>query len=156
MEQAPAIQHRKGGTIVSTPSDREKRLCEMFDSYCKSVQDNTSKYLLRKMATRAQREGSVDPDTFIDLIPQEDEYPSHSFIVFADELTCTVSDEIVYESLMSMPEKQRKVLILDFWHNWKDKQISEYLEVTLRTVYNLRQRAYKTIQRFYDEKGQEL
>jgi DNA-directed RNA polymerase specialized sigma24 family protein len=57
---------------------------------------------------------------------------------------------------MSMPEKQRKVLILDFWHDWKDKQIAEYLEVTLRMVYNLRQRAYRTIRRFHDEKGQEL
>ena len=156
MEQAPAIQHRKGVTIMSAPSDREKRLCEMFDSYCKSVQDNTSKYLLRKMTTRAQREGIYDPDTIIDLFPQEDEYPSDRFIVFADELTCVVSNEILYKALMSMPEKQRKVLILDFWHDWKDKQIAEYLEVTLRTVYNLRQRAYKTIQRFYDEKGQDL
>lgn len=30
---------------MSTPSDREKRLCEMFDSYCKSVLGNTSKYM---------------------------------------------------------------------------------------------------------------
>jgi len=156
MERAQAIQHRKGVTIMSAPSDREKRLCEMFDSYCKSAQDNTSKYLLRKMATRAQREEIHDPDVMIGLFPQEDEYPSHRFIVFADELTCVVSNEIIYKALMSMPEKQRKVLILDFWHDWKDKQIAEYLEVTLRTVYNLRQRAYRTIQRFHDEKGQEL
>jgi hypothetical protein len=65
---------------MSTPSDREKRLCEMFDSYCKSVLDNTSKYLLRKMATRAQREGIQDPNVIIDLLPQKDEYPSDRFI----------------------------------------------------------------------------
>lgn len=141
---------------MSAPTDRDKRLCQMFDSYCKSVQDNTGKYLRRKGGIRAQREEIIDIDTLIDLFPQEDEYPSDIFIVFADELTCMVSNEIVYKALMSMPEKQRKVLILDFWHDWKDKQIAEYLEVTLRTVYNLRQRAYKTIQRFYDEKGQEL
>lgn len=141
---------------MSTPSEREKRLCEMFDSYCKSVLDNTSKYLLRKTGTRAQREEIHDPDAMIDLFPQEDEYPSNRFIVFADELTCEVHSETVYKALMSMPEKQRKVLILDFWHDWQDKQIAEYLEVTLRTVYNLRQRAYRTIRRFHDEKGQEL
>ena len=33
---------------MSTPTDRDKRLFQMFDSYCKSVQDNTAKYLRRK------------------------------------------------------------------------------------------------------------
>jgi DNA-directed RNA polymerase specialized sigma24 family protein len=111
---------------MSTPSEREKRLCEMFDSYCKSVLGNTSKYLLRKMATHAQREEIHDPDVIIDLLPQKDEYPSDRFIVFADELTCEVHSETVYQALMSMPEKQRKVLILDFWHDWQDKQIQPY------------------------------
>ena len=141
---------------MSTPTDRDKRLCQMFDSYFKSVQDNTGKYLMRKGSLRAQREEIVDSSALIDLLPQEDEYPSDRFIVFADELTCMVSNKILYEALMSMTEKQRKVLILGFWHDWKDKQIAEYLEVTLRTVYNLLQRAYRTIQRFDDEKGQEL
>ncbi|MHB8066007.1 MAG: hypothetical protein ACYDG2_25880 [Ruminiclostridium sp.] len=85
---------------MSTPSGREKRLCERFDSYCKSVLGNTSKYLLRKMATRAQREGVHDPDVIIDLFIQKDEYPSVRFRVFADELTCEVHSETVYQVLM--------------------------------------------------------
>jgi len=48
-----------------------------------------------------------------------------------------VSNGILYKALMSMPEEQRKVFILDFWHDWQDKQIAEYLEVILRTVYNI-------------------
>ena len=93
---------------MSAPSDREKRLFEMFDGYCKFALDNTSKYLLRKMGTRAQREEIHDTDVMIGLFSQEDEYPSHRFIVFADELTCMVSYEILYKAFMSMPEKQQR------------------------------------------------
>jgi len=54
---------------MSTPTDRDKRLCQMFDSYCKSVQDNTAKYLRRKGGIRVQREEIIDIDTLIDLLP---------------------------------------------------------------------------------------
>lgn len=128
----------------------------MFDSYCKSVQDNTVKYLRRKGGIRAQREETIDIDTLIDLLPYEDDYSSHKFMIFADELSCEINSELLYNAFLSMPVNQRKVLILDFWHNWKDKQISEYLEVTLRTVYNLRQRAYRTIQLLNDQEKQRL
>lgn len=138
---------------MSTPIDREKRLCQMFDSYCKSVLENTSKYLWRKAGLHSQREEIVDIAVIADLLPQRDNYPSHRFIIFADELSCEVENEFVYNAFMLMTDKERKVLILDFWKGWKDKQISEYLGVTVRTVYNLRQRAYKTIRRLYDQKG---
>ena len=51
---------------MSAPIDRDKRLCQMFDSYCKSVQDNTARYLRRKGGIRTQREEIIDIDTMID------------------------------------------------------------------------------------------
>lgn len=141
---------------MSAPSGRDKRLCEMFDSYCKSVQDNTAKYLQRKGGVRAQREEIVNPDAMIDLYSHEDEYSSHRFMIFADELSCEINSELLYNAFLSMPVSQRKVLILDFWKGWKDQKIAEYLEVSVRTVYNLRQRAYRTIRRFHDHMEQRL
>ena len=141
---------------MSAPTDRDKRLCQMFDSYCKSVQDNTAKYLRRKGGIRAQREEIIDIDTLIDLLPYEDDYSSHRFMVFADELSCEINSELLYNAFLSMPLNQRKVLILDFWKGWGDQKIAEYLEVSVRTVYNLRQRAYRTIQLLNDQKKQRL
>ncbi|APM37943.1 hypothetical protein [Clostridium kluyveri] len=83
---------------MSAPTDREKRLCQMFDSYCKPVQDNTDKYLRCKGGIPAQREEIIDIDTMIDLLPYEDEYASHRFMIFADELSCEISDELLYKS----------------------------------------------------------
>lgn len=61
-----------------------------------------------------------------------------------------VESETLYKALKSLPEKQRDVLLLDFWNNLTDGEIAERLEVTTRTVYNLRQRAYKAIRKFYE------
>lgn len=141
---------------MSTPTDRDARLCQMFDSYCKSVQDNTAKYLRRKGGIRTQREETIDIDTLIDLLPYEDDYSSHKFMVFADELFSEINSELLYNAFLSMPVNQRKVLILDFWKGWGDQKIAEYLEVSVRTVYNLRQRAYQKIRLLNDQKKQRL
>lgn len=60
-----------------------------------------------------------------------------------------MESETLYEALKSLPEKQRNVLLLDFWRNLSDGEIAERLEVTTRTVYNLRHRAYQAIKKFY-------
>lgn len=136
---------------MSEPLSREERLCAMFDSYCKSVLDNTSKHLLRQMMKQAEREGVADSDAFTDTLSQEDEYPSDSFVIYAEELSCSVSSSTLYAAFLSMPLQQRKVLILDFWEMWKDKEIADYIGVSVRTVYNLRQRAYRTVKAFYEK-----
>ena len=56
---------------------------------------------------------------------------------------------------MSLPEKQRKVLLFDFWYAWTDGEIAARMEVTTRTVYNLWQRAFKAIRTFYGRKRSE-
>lgn len=63
--------------------------------------------------------------------------------------------ETLYKALCSLPEKQRKVLLFDFWGALPDGEIAARMEVTTRTVYNLRQRAFKTIKTFYEQGSSE-
>lgn len=136
---------------MSEPLTREERLCAMFDSYCKSVLDNTSKHLRRQMMKQAEQDGIAVSDAFQDLLSREDDYPSDSFVIYADDLLCSVSSSTLNAAFLSMPLQQRKVLILDFWESWKDREIADYMGVSVRTVYNLRQRAYRTIKTFYEK-----
>ena len=89
-------------------------------------------------------------DYLFELLGHKDAYPSDSFVLDADGHSCVVESETLYEALKSLPEKQRKVLLLDFWRNLTDGEIAERLEVTTRTVYNLRHRAYQAIKKFYE------
>lgn len=133
---------------MSEPLTREERLCAMFDSYCKSVIDNTSKHLHRQRVKQADQNGTL---AFNGVLTIEDAYPSDNFVIYADELFCSINSSILHAAFLSMPLEQRKVLILDFWESMKDKEIAYYMKISVRTVYNLRQRAYRTIKAFYEK-----
>lgn len=67
--------------------------------------------------------------------------------------SCVVESEILFEALKTLPAEQREVILYDFWLELKDREIAERLEVTVRTVYNLRQRAFKKIKTYYEIHG---
>lgn len=140
---------------MSAPSNKAERLCAMFDSYCKTVLRNESRDIKRALVRRSKRELAMDePMQYIfDLISHEDTYPSEQLTLHADRFSCEVYRDSLYEAMLSLPERQRLVLILGFWHRWTDEKISRYMEVTPRTVYNLRQRAFQAIRNFYEQQG---
>lgn len=140
---------------MSAPSNKAEGLCAMFDSYCKTVLRNESRDIKRALARRSKRELAMDePMQYLfDLIGHEDTYPSDQLTLYADKFSGVVHRDTLYEAMLSLPERQRTVLILGFWHQWTDEEISRYLEVTPRTVYNLRQRAFNKIRNFYEQKG---
>lgn len=128
----------------------ENRICGMFDSFCKTVSRNYYRDLLRAEKRRDKYLAEEPADYILELLGHEDSYPFESFVLYAGGYSCVVESETLYKALLSLPEKQREVLLLDFWHDLTDREIAEELEVTTRTVYNLRQRAYKAIRKFYE------
>lgn len=125
------------------------RICEMFDSFCKTVSRNYYRDLLRAEKRRNDHYKEEPVEYLFELLGHRDDYPSDSFVLYADGDSCVVESEILYEALKSLPEKQQTVLLLDFWRNLPDWEIAKRLEVTTRTVYNLRRRAYQAIKKFY-------
>ena len=127
----------------------DERICAMFDSFCKTVSRNCVRNL-RKAEENHDKYFVDEPvEYLLELLSHKDKYSSDSYVLYVDGHSCVVENETLYKALRSLPEKQRKVLLLDFWRDFSDKEISTYLEVTTRTVYNLRQRAFKTIREYY-------
>lgn len=140
---------------MTAPSNYEKRLIAMFDSFSKTVVRNFSRNLKRADHNRDKHFSEEPIDYILDLLSHEDRYPSDHFVLCADELSCVVYSETLYKALLSLPEKQRNVLLFDFWGALSDREIAERMEVTTRTVYNLRQRAFKAIRQFYEQGSSE-
>lgn len=134
---------------MPSPSD-EKRICAMFDSFTKMVSRNYVRNLDRAEANRDKHYSDEPAEYILELLGRKDSYPSESFVLYAGGHSYTVESETLYKALLSLPEKQRSVLLLDFWRDLTDGEIAEELEVTTRTVYNLRQRAYKAIRKFHE------
>lgn len=127
----------------------EDRICAMFDSFSKTASRNYYRDLLRAEKRRDSHYHEEPVEYLLELLGHRDAYPSDSFVLYVDGHSCVVESETLYEALKSLPEKQWDVLLLDFWHNLTDGEIAERLEVTTRTVYNLRHRAYRAIRKFY-------
>lgn len=136
-----------------TPPSRMERLCAMFDSYCKTVLRNASRNIKRIQANRKKHVVMADEQIqyLFDQQSSEDTYSFFDLIIYADKFCCVVFNEILYKSMLALPEQQRMVLMLDFWHGWTDEKIAEYMLMTARTVYNLRQRAFKAIKSYFEK-----
>ena len=132
-----------------SPSN-EDRICAMFDSFSKTTSRNYFKDLLRAEKRRDKNYQEEPVEYILELLSREDTYPSDFFVLYVDGNSCVVESETLYKALQSLPEKQRTVLLLDFWRNFTDEEIAKRLEVTTRTVYNLRHRAYQAIKKFYE------
>lgn len=128
----------------------EDRICAMFDFFSKIASRNYYRDLLRAEKRRDSHYHEEPVEYLLELLGHRDAYPSDSFVLYVDGHSCVVESETLYKALQSLPEKQRTVLLLDFWRSFTDEEIAKRLEVTTRTVYNLRQRAYKAIRKFYE------
>lgn len=139
---------------MPSPSN-EDCICAMFDSFSKTVSRNFVRNLDRAEGNRDKHFAEEPADYILELLGHEDKYPSESFVLYAGGHSCVVESETLYKALLSLPEKQRNVLLLDFWGDLSDREISEKMEVTPRTVYNLRQRAFSKIREFYEKRGRD-
>ena len=141
---------------MTPPSDREIALCKMFESFCITAIRNYSRNLKRAMRNRQKHDGTGEESVeyLIGLLSSEDRYASEQFVLDVDGLPCVLENELLYNALQSLPDQERRVILYDFWYDWKDREISEKLEVTVRTVYNLRERAFKKIRTYYELYGQ--
>ena len=140
---------------MNAPSDYEKRIVAMVDSFTKTVARNFSRNLKRAKANREKHFSDEPIDYLLELLSHDDGYPSDHFVLYADELSCVVHSETLYKALSSLKEKQRKVLLFDFWGSFTDREIAKRMEVTPRTVYNLRQRAFQAIKNYYEQGSSE-
>lgn len=139
---------------MPSPS-REKRICAMVDSYIKTVSRNYVRNLDRAEANRDKHFADEPVEYILEMLGRKDNYSSDTFVLYADEYSCAVESETLYKALQSLPEKLRNVLLLDFWCNLTDEEISKRMEVTTRTVYNLRRRAYSKVREFYEKRGRD-
>ena len=137
---------------MPSPSN-EDCICAMFDSFSKTVSRNFVRNLDRAEGNRDKHFAEEPADYILELLGHEDKYPSESFVLYAGGHSCVVESETLYKALLSLSERQRKVLLLGFWRGQADGEISERMEVTTRTVYNLRRRAFSRIREYYEKRG---
>lgn len=106
-----------------SPSYKD-RICAMFDSFSKTTSRNYYRDLLRAEKRRNKRHQEEPVEYLLELLGHRDAYPSDFFVLYVDGHSCVVESETLYKELTSLPDKQRTVLLPDFWRNFTDEEIS--------------------------------
>ena len=143
---------------MSEPIDSKTAdiIISMFDSFCKTVLRNLSRNIRRRLKKQAQRQVTIpDVQEILYESVYNDQYSTDRFIIQVRDFEIGMYFECVYNALSALPEKQLLVLTLDFWYCWPVKDIANYLEVSEKTVYNLRLRAFKAIRCYYEREQKE-
>lgn len=133
--------------------DDIRRLCEMFDSFCKKVLRNYARDLER--AARRIEKHEIITDSPLHFLRSSAQAAIGTRVdeintIMCLDRPCTIVDETLYGILLSLPEKQRNVILCDVWLNMADAEIAAAFDVTVKTVYNWRQRACRQIKQKYE------
>ena len=119
---------------MKSPSDDEKQIVAMVDSFTKTVSRNFSRNPKQAKANAEKYHSDKPADYFLENLSHDGRYPSDYFVLYADQLSCVVHSETLYKALCSLPDKQRKVLPFDFWGALPDVELW-YSTVDYVTIY---------------------
>ena len=128
---------------MPSPSE-EKRICAMVDSYIKKISKHYARNLDRAEENWNKHYSDEPVDYILELLGREDDYPSDSFVLYADGHACAVESEILYKELLSLLEKQQSVLLLGFWCELTDTEIAEKMGKFTRLWMKIRRSCCNT------------
>ena len=75
----------------------------------------------------------------------------NEFIVL--EYTVTVRDDALYDALSQLDGRDRDVLLLAYWLDMSDGEISDATNIPRRTVNEIRRKAYKKTRKLLEDSG---
>ena len=59
--------------------------------------------------------GEEPVEYLIGQLSTEDVYTAEQFVLDVDGLSCTLENELLYNALLSLPDRERRVILYDFW-----------------------------------------
>ena len=125
---------------------------KIFDCFVKTVMRNEYRDAAAEKKRIQNREAKPD---LMNVPEIEGVYPSEHFILDNEKYPCLIASDWLYDAMLELPKTQRETLILEFWYGYGDQEIAAYFHVTLRTIYNWRQKAFTAIRKYYDRNGDE-
>lgn len=135
------------------PYSFEDSIRLQFNTLVKKVIDTTVKDYDRELTRRAKHETPFSelPDIMVESFEILDEYELGviSFDVYGMEVR--VSDDELCEALQKLPEKKRNILLMFYFLEMSDTEISELLQIDRSTSYRNRTASLKEMKKFLQE-----
>lgn len=126
----------------NVPGEGDQIVVALYDSYIKAVLRNRSRTLQKRYYRRAGRESLVaDPTQYLDTQALSMDWLVDKSVISIEGLHCEVSDDLMYQALMSLPPTLLLVVIMWYWKAQKTQEIASYFGVSSRTILNWHNKA---------------
>ena len=137
---------------MSNPSHNDRMELEIFDSFSKTVMRNTGRNIASASKTIKTNE-TVSTDTVQYILETQGEreiYPSEHIIKDEKGHSCVITTEWLYQEMILLTDKQKEVIILEFWYGMSVSNISKTLHISKRSVFERKKNAFNSIRNYYE------
>ena len=124
-----------------------------FNGFCKRTLKNEAIYLHKQT-----RKHQLHEIAFSDLMPSDKKQLYCYDIYFEDENTDVVSvsgkkisHQMIHKALQSLPEDKRKAVVLRYFFNKSDTEISSLIDTPRGTLYYQRKTSFEYLRRYLEE-----
>lgn len=145
-------KREEGGGGMNVLPFEDDDLLNQFDCFCKKVLKYRN-YSIFKSEEKEKRKGVIyvgENENLFDQVYIEDEYGILYFWLKIDGLTVAIENELLYRSLLLLPNKKLVILILSFFEGMTDKEISQEMQLPQSTVQYNRVTALKRIRKLME------
>ena len=124
-----------------------------FDAFCKRVIKNEGKNARREISRRESHEitFSALPDAVVAQLSSTDSYDMGSATFQIGKDTVTIKDAALAQAISALPEHWRNVILLFYFLDKTDKQISTALNLTPDAVYYRRKNSLSELKKALKE-----
>ena len=137
---------------MSNPSHNDRMELEIFDSFSKTVMRNTGRNIASASKTIKTNE-TVSTDTVQYILETQGEreiYPSEHIINDEKGHSCVITTDWLYQAMLLLTDKQKEVIILEFWYGMSVSNISKTLHISKRSVFERKKNAFNSIRNYYE------
>lgn len=136
---------------ASSSVEEYKLAMAFFDSFSRTVMRRCREKFYRTQKYYKENEvvGTEMVQYVSDKYGQNDFYPSEYLIKDNYGHSCIITTEWLYQAMFNLPDKQKAVLILEFWCGLSRKETAEELFVLERTISNWKKAAFEFIRGYH-------
>ena len=138
--------------MEQSSSEKHLRIRKEFDSYCKCILKNEMIDYERMRNYREKHEVSFSELTSRELsrLANTDEYIAEKEIFSVLDYDVEVNNELISEALKCLPEKKRNVILLSFFLDMSDVEISERMNLVRSTIHHHRISSLKILKKIME------
>ena len=127
-------------------------LLNQFDYFCKKVLKYRN-YSIFKIEEKERKKGDIylsENEKIFNQFYVEDDYGILYFWLKIDGLTVAIENELLYRSLLLLPNKKLVILLLSFFEGMTDNEIAKEMLIPQSTVQYNRITALKKIRKLME------